>query len=173
MDQHGTLGGVKSLLACLMIGCLILSVLAVLWQPGEAHASPTWETLTIDSATPAGTRSSTSLAFDASGNPGIAYYDAATPVLKYAHWNGLAWVIETIAGGANVGLGCSLAFDPSGNPAISYVWLTVGIRMPGWWQWAVMPSERPGSLRRLKGLTLSWVIRRNHIFPSSCGSKLT
>jgi hypothetical protein len=122
MDQRGTLGGVKSLLACLMIGCLVLGVLAVLWQPAEAHASSTWETLTIDSATPrTDTWGGTSLAFDASGNPGIAYYDAATPVLKYAHWNGVYWAVETVAGGTNVGLGCSLAFDPSGNPAISYV----------------------------------------------------
>ncbi|MBI2560020.1 MAG: hypothetical protein HYW14_02675 [Planctomycetes bacterium] len=65
----------------------------------------------------------TSLAFDSSGNPGISYFSddlqTPNPSLRYAHFNGSSWDIETVDTG-EVGKFTSLAFDASDNPAISY-----------------------------------------------------
>ncbi|MFC2000335.1 leucine-rich repeat domain-containing protein, partial [Chloroflexota bacterium] len=61
-----------------------------------------------------------SLAFDASGNPSITYYNHGSYNLEYAHWNGSSWVIDTVDTLGDVGMYTSLAFDSSGNPGISY-----------------------------------------------------
>ena len=62
----------------------------------------------------------TSLAIDASGNPGISYYDVTNTDLKYAHKSGSAWSLETVDTVGDVGQYTSLAFDSQGNPRISY-----------------------------------------------------
>ena len=62
----------------------------------------------------------TSLAFDASGNPHISYYDWPNGDLKHAWQSGGSWHTETVDSTGNVGLYTSLAFDTSGNPHISY-----------------------------------------------------
>jgi hypothetical protein len=83
-----------------------------------------WEIETIASA--GQPRTDTSLAFDASGNPAIAFcychYPWPGTDLKYAHWNGASWDIEMIQsiGDGNFEWFVSLAFDRLGNPAISY-----------------------------------------------------
>ena len=78
----------------------------------------------IDSASIREENGATSLAFDTSGNPAIAYSDDGyvhNGILKYAHFNGATWDITSIDPGGCVGEGVSLAFDPvSGNPSISY-----------------------------------------------------
>ena len=61
-----------------------------------------------------------SLALDSTGKAAISYYDGTEGDLKYAHWNGTSWDIETVDSAGDVGLYTSLAFDRSGNPAISY-----------------------------------------------------
>ena len=63
----------------------------------------------------------TSLAFDAQGNPAIAYEfpNRKTKDLKLARWNGVTWstqVVEAAAGARYL----SLTFDAQGNPAIAY-----------------------------------------------------
>jgi hypothetical protein len=66
-----------------------------------------------------------SLAFDASGNPAISYYDATNSSLKYASFNGTSWDITTVDSAGDVGWYTSLAFDAAGNPTISYYDFTV------------------------------------------------
>lgn len=85
----------------------------------------------IDSASIREEGGATSLAFDASGNPAIAYSDDGNVhngILKYAHFNGDTWDITSIDPGGCVGEGVSLAFDPvSGNPSLSYIADCAGI----------------------------------------------
>jgi hypothetical protein len=63
--------------------------------------------------------SPTSLALDSSDNPHIAYcnHDGINKDLMYAHWDGSAWQLETVASN---GWFPSLALDSFGNPHISY-----------------------------------------------------
>jgi subtilisin family serine protease len=60
----------------------------------------------------------TSLAYDLSGYPAIAYW-VSRGGLKFARWNGSTWVIKTVdpAAGARYK---SLAYDKLGNPSIAY-----------------------------------------------------
>jgi hypothetical protein len=67
----------------------------------------------------------TSSAFDGEGRPGIAYYDATSSTLKFAHWNGASWEKQVVDD--SVGLWdaadriySSLAFDHNDSPAIAY-----------------------------------------------------
>ena len=75
-----------------------------------------WEIETIDSLVGDGL---SSLCLDSLGYPHIAY-GAAT--LKYAVWNGIEWVIDTVDTGVSVGYPhrLSLTLDPSDRPHISY-----------------------------------------------------
>ncbi len=61
-----------------------------------------------------------SIAVDAFNHPSISYYDAKNGDLKYAHWTGSAWDIQTVDSDYNVGAYNSLAMDKDGNPYISY-----------------------------------------------------
>ncbi len=38
----------------------------------------------------------TSIAIDSVGNPHIGYFDISNEDLKYASWDGISWVIETV-----------------------------------------------------------------------------
>jgi hypothetical protein len=49
---------------------------------------------TVDSAGDAGKYNS--LVLDSSGNPHISYHDESNSDLKYAHYNGSSWEIETV-----------------------------------------------------------------------------
>jgi hypothetical protein len=77
-----------------------------------------WNIETVDPYPWAGRFSS--LAFDASNNAAISFYDAREGDLKYAHWVRDHWAIETVDAYGDVGRYTSLAFDGSGNPSISY-----------------------------------------------------
>ena len=48
------------------------------------------------------------------------YLDVTNSDLKYASWDGGAWLIETVDSSGFVGQATSLALDAAGNPAISY-----------------------------------------------------
>ncbi len=57
------------------------------------------------------------LAYDPIGNPAIAYRDSTNDQVKFAHFNGSSWDVETVAAGRSV----DLAYDPlTGEPTISY-----------------------------------------------------
>ena len=81
-----------------------------------------WVIATVDSAVDVGSYSS--LAFDASDpqapKPAISYHDATEGRLKYAHWSGTAWNIETVDSTGWVGEYSSLTFDTSNRPGVSY-----------------------------------------------------
>lgn len=58
------------------------------------------------------------IAYDSSGNPGIAYKDSTANSLKYAKYNGSSWVVETVD--TTAGDGVSITFDSSDIPHISF-----------------------------------------------------
>lgn len=62
----------------------------------------------------------TSIVLDANNYPHISYYDNVNQDLKYAHWDGIAWQIETVDTTGNVGYHTSIALDSQGRPHISY-----------------------------------------------------
>ena len=64
----------------------------------------------------------TSLALDKQDYPHISYYDETNGILKYAHWTGNIWDIQTVDGypGRYIGLYTSLALDDQDYPHISY-----------------------------------------------------
>ncbi len=86
-----------------------------------------WEIETVDSDDVwGGVDGTTSLALDADGHPHISYcyFDLSQwwcDNLKYAHWDGASWQIETVESAGAVGQGNSLALDAAGHPHISYL----------------------------------------------------
>jgi hypothetical protein len=83
-----------------------------------------WTTETVDGEEMAGLWG-TSLALDEADHPHISYFsylspDATANTLRYAHWDGTAWIIETVGGAGHAGFYPSLALDRSGQPHISY-----------------------------------------------------
>jgi len=69
----------------------------------------------------ANTGSEVSLALDASGNPHLSFQAGLNEDVKYASWNGTAWVIETVEAYGQVGWYTSLAFGPDNKPRIAYM----------------------------------------------------
>ncbi|MBM4357128.1 MAG: hypothetical protein FJ096_03375 [Deltaproteobacteria bacterium] len=64
----------------------------------------------------------TSIALDAAGNPGVAYYDVTHRALKYAHAEGDAWSVTTVQfgpTGSDYGSYAKLRFV-GGRPVIAY-----------------------------------------------------
>jgi len=70
-----------------------------------------------------------SMAVDSAGNPGLAYYDAHNADLKYAHYNGAGWDIETVQTQNRTGLYPSLAYNGADQPVIAYYKSTGGYLM--------------------------------------------
>jgi hypothetical protein len=60
----------------------------------------------------------TSLAFAPNGNPSITYFDDNNNRIRYARWNGAAWITESTD--APYAKSVSLAFTPAGKPAMAY-----------------------------------------------------
>ena len=89
-------------------------------QNGLMYAQSTgtgWSTSVVD-ATP-GAGYCTSLAFEANGDPCIAYANKVTGDLMYAQYNGSSWATSVVDTGG-VGWYDSLVLDQEGNPHISY-----------------------------------------------------
>lgn len=94
--------------------------------PRLSRAAPQdyiWHIETVESAGHVGAY--TSLALDAAGRPHLSYcqmmpsmgYCAA---LRYARYDGAAWITTTVETGWDVGHGTSLALDTAGRPHIAY-----------------------------------------------------
>ena len=82
-----------------------------------------WVTATVDGAGPSG--ENTALAVDAAGRPHIAYCKADpswSPCveLRYASYDGAAWVTATVDSTSGAGRNPSLALDAAGRPHVSY-----------------------------------------------------
>lgn len=60
-----------------------------------------------------------SLSFDPSGNSCISY-SGDQGILRYAHWDGSQWVIQTVDSDGGTWYS-SMVFDKNGNPHISYI----------------------------------------------------
>lgn len=77
-----------------------------------------------------------SLVYDSSGNPAIAYYNGGSYWdLKYAHFNGTSWDIQTVYDDGWRGgwtRNASLDFNPSGNPGIAFREQYIGLRYAYW-----------------------------------------
>src|SRR5947209_4872779 len=84
----------------------------------QRDAAGAWSAATTVDVGPS-VGSQLSLALDGSGNPGIAYYDAANGNLKYAHLAGGVWATSIVDAKGDVGQNPSLAFDGGGHPLIS------------------------------------------------------
>ena len=67
-----------------------------------------------------------SLAVDSRSRPAVAYFDGSAGDLRYAHFNGETWSIETIDSQGSVGLYPSVTFDIDDRPVISYFHKTRG-----------------------------------------------
>ncbi len=99
----------------------------------------TWHIETVDSAGYVGEY--TSLALDAEGRPHISYclqdpaHWWACDDLKYTHFDGTSWQIETVDNGEGVGGYTSLALDAEGRPHISYYDETNGDLKYAWKEW--------------------------------------
>ncbi|MEO6434528.1 MAG: S8 family serine peptidase [Tepidisphaeraceae bacterium] len=67
-----------------------------------------------------------SLAIDAHGRPAVAYFDGTGGDLRFAHFNGQTWDVETIESSGSVGLYPSLVYDGDDHAVISYFHKTRG-----------------------------------------------
>ncbi|MCC7130470.1 MAG: hypothetical protein B6D39_04450 [Anaerolineae bacterium UTCFX2] len=68
-----------------------------------------------------------SVALDSADNPHISYYDVTNKDLKYAYWNGAAWVTETLQSTGNVGMYTSLKiYTPTDTRHMCYYDATNG-----------------------------------------------
>ena len=112
------------------------------FEPSEA---PGWQ-LQVVEPVGASNEETTSLALDPAGAPGITYYRADAVIdrqLRYAHWNGCGWTIESVE---KQGVDSSLAFDSKGEPHISFLgkggMLRYASRVAGTWQ-AVTVEQQP------------------------------
>jgi PKD repeat protein len=77
-----------------------------------------WEWTTVDSVGGVGRFNSIDL--DSGDKPHVSYYRGSGQDLKYAKWNGIAWINETVDSTGDVGKYSSLALDSGDYPHISY-----------------------------------------------------
>lgn len=121
--------------------------------------SITWDIQTVDSAGRVGMY--TSIALDSAGNPHISYCyetnDFSAGNLKYAHWTGSEWHIQTVDSFGLVGWSTSLALDSTGNPHISYYDYTNGDLKYARWtgsEWHIQTVDSAGDVGRSTSLVL-------------------
>lgn len=67
------------------------------------------------------------LAIDAADVPKVAYREAAARQLRYAEWNGTAWIPEVVDSQGDVGWDARLALDGNGNPHVAYYDRNLGV----------------------------------------------
>ena len=84
------------------------------WNDGAA-----WRYETVDSSPGVGYYST--LAFDNTGKPAIAYLDLFNSTLKLARWSGAAWTTQAVDNTTTDSTNPTLLFDSSNNPLVAYV----------------------------------------------------
>ena len=87
-----------------------------------AHLEETgWVNDLVDASSGVGKYAS--LALDSNGSPYISYNDATNKDLKYAHWTGSNWDVQTLDYGSTSYFGTftSIVVDSNNNPGISYL----------------------------------------------------
>ena len=92
-------------------------------EVSHATRSNYWDVHLVDADDETDVGKWTSIALDSNNLPHISYNDASQMFLKYAHYDGSEWSIETVDGtaeGDHVGKGTSIALDSSDHPHISY-----------------------------------------------------
>jgi subtilisin family serine protease len=67
-----------------------------------------------------------SLAIDSHARPGVAYFDGTAGDLRFAHFNGATWDVETVDAPGSVGLYPSITYDAGDHAVISYFRKTRG-----------------------------------------------
>ena len=110
----------------IVLSVAIAMTLSVLGVPQISEPEPAqvgdWNIYTVDSAGDVGFASS--IALGPNGVPHISYYDWKNMTLKYAHWTGEGWNVETVDSshtpGYSAGRTSSIAVDSNGYPHISY-----------------------------------------------------
>jgi hypothetical protein len=95
---------------------LVVALAAIAVPVRSVLAVGAWNIQNVD---PDGVHS-TSIALDSRGFPHISYHDHTSGELKYAHFNGIAWSLQTVDPVGNYGGGTSIAIDSHDYPHISY-----------------------------------------------------
>ncbi len=98
-----------------------------------------------------------SLAVNTIGQPSVAYFDGTSGDLRYAHFDGQSWVVETVDAKGSVGLYPSLTFDANNEPVISYYAKTKGdLRVASFdgTQWNIQTVDSTGDVGRSTSITL-------------------
>ena len=84
-----------------------------------------WITETVESVS----RSVSSLALDADGNPHVAYVTHFAAGLRYAYKDGDGWQVQVVTSAASSSAGVSLALDSDNRPHLSYAGGSTGLEM--------------------------------------------
>ncbi len=90
----------------------------------------------------------------------VCYYDATNGNLKYAHYDGDAWTIETVDSIGIVGESCSITLDHRGVPIISYYDSTnndLKVAIRGYGRWTTFRVDTAGIVG-----TFSTIARFHH-----------
>ncbi|MEW6558205.1 MAG: hypothetical protein AB1349_12800, partial [Elusimicrobiota bacterium] len=95
----------------------ILLLLFTLYPVSLICAENNWQIETVDSAGYVGII--TSIVLDSQNFPHITYYDQTNNNLKYAHWTGTKWDIQTVVS-EKYAFYSSIVLDAKGYPHISY-----------------------------------------------------
>jgi hypothetical protein len=119
-------------------------VVGALW--GTGALSMTWQIETVDSGGPLSFEPvglGSSLALDQAGWPHISYYDGANEQLKYATYDGSAWVSETLDVLSELSIFTSLALDTADLPHLAYCGERLGYarQLTTTWQLAVLDEN--------------------------------
>jgi hypothetical protein len=97
----------------------------------------------------------TSLAFAPDGHPAVAYYDETNYDLKFAKFDGLSWIIITVASANGIGHEPCLTYAPDGQPAISFRdWTHQSLRYAKFdgSSWAIETVDSSGDAGRYSSL---------------------
>ncbi|MEE9223229.1 MAG: hypothetical protein V3U51_00550 [Thermoplasmata archaeon] len=112
----------ESYLAVMMMVLFSLSLSGPLVWSGTWESSPNglvWSIETVDNSTPQ-TGFNPSIDLDSQNYPHIVHYDWTGLDLRYARWNGSAWIKETVDSAGDVGYYSSIAVDSMDRAHISY-----------------------------------------------------